>query len=138
MDWNKIQTEKKWKPIDITAHGGKYTEPIATIDKRMQSLYLSAPACEIALAMGLEHKFVDVLQAGGQFAVTLGSQIPINLYRAGTTKGHASAHGSIGYKAVCEKMYAATKCKTFRVSREDKYLVFTPAYDLSRPEVSHE
>ena len=40
----------------------------------------------------------------------------------------------ISGQELCSRIWTATKCKRFRVSVQDEFLVLTPAYDLEREE----
>lgn len=133
MDFNKINFEKNWKKLDITADRVvRSGEPLCTITKQ-HCLSFNKWAALLAHDLGFEHKYVDMYQAGAEFAFAVGSSLVFHLYMDGGAKGK-SPYGNIGAKKVGDKIWAATKCRVFRVRREDKYLVLTPAYDLEPEE----
>lgn len=127
MDFNKVNFEKKWKKLDCGSvrFRGDY-EPVARITKT-KCLSFNMEASNMAKDLKFDEHYVDLYQAGNEFALSTGGSFRVNF---ATKNKNASAR--VSSQAPIEKIFAATKCKAFRVRQEGRFLVLTPAYDLER------
>ena len=130
MRFEKVDMQKKWRKLDVQmrCQTRVATQPLAKICKGRPCLSLNSTASKLAEECGLENKMIDLYQAGDEFAVTVGDSFTISFYRHKTYAKHK--YCQIMTKDVVQRIWHATKCKVFRVSRDGYYLILTPAYDL--------
>ncbi len=130
MDFRKVDVSKKWRKLDVhMRQQSKFaSKPLARICKGRPCLSFNSTASKLAEECGLENKMIDLYQAGNEFAVTAGDSVTINFYQhKGRDKGK---YCNITAQDAVRRMWLATKCRVFRVSRDGYYLILTPAYDL--------
>lgn len=129
MEFNKVNFEKKWKKIEVAAQRTRNADPIANITNG-GVLSFNVAASAIISDMGVTG-YVDLFQAGGEFAFKRGASFRLTSGdKFNKTNGTNTPYSRVSTQAVVDKIYAATKCRTFRVQRQGEYLVIIPAYDL--------
>lgn len=104
--------------VTLCRCNGKYTK-----------LYLNGPATQLAKELGFEHATLDAYRSGAEWAFAKGETFIFTL-----VKGKAYDVANISGQELCDRIWLGTKCKRFRASKQDEYLVLTPAYDLEKEE----
>ena len=132
MRFEKIDMQKKWRRLDVVVRQRPKCmhEPIAKISKskNISTITFNGEAAKLALECGFEGKQLDLYQCGSEFAVTIGESFVMGFYQQEKDR---RKYCNICSVDVARRMFNATKCNAFRVSRDGYYLVFTPAYDLN-------
>lgn len=129
MEFNRIPM-KKWKKLDVPKQGRIYSaEPLATVTKGLAGVSFNQAATNIIISHGLLTKYCDLYQSGNEFALADGNDFTVCIYPRGSG-AKKTAYARITNAAITKKIYAATKCRVFRVSVQDSFVVLTPAYDL--------
>ena len=129
MPWNKVNPDRSWTKVEIEYASKRRTRlPLATLCKckdRFTKIYLNDAAYSLAKELGLEHETMDAYRSGAEWAFAKGERFIFT-----RNEGKTVCSGYIAGERLCDRIWTATKCKRFRVSRQDEYLVLTPAYDL--------
>lgn len=137
MPWNKVDTTRTWKRVEISMGKKNRSDgPLVTLCRcngKYTKLYLNGPATQLAKELGFEHAALDAYRSGAEWAFAKGETFIFTL-----VKGKAHDAANIAGRELCERIWLGTKCKRFRVSKQDEYLVLTPAYDLEKEEKTHD
>lgn len=133
MEFNRVPV-KQWSKLTVgDIRRGQNATPLATLGKNLHAIYFNMNAAKMMLDAKFTPHLVDMYKSGNEFAFADGTEISIIIEPSGyRTKPIPTA--AINSVAVVKKLYAATKCKIFRVRMEGAYLVLTPAYDLDKRE----
>lgn len=134
MAWNKVDTGKSWTKVEIEYAKRVYSkEPLATLCRckdRFSKIYLNDAAYSLAKELGFEYETLDAYRSGAEWAFAKGDRFILS-----QNKGKSVLTGYINGDTLCDRIWTATKCKRFRVSKQGEYLVLTPAYDLEKEEI---
>lgn len=131
MPWNKVDTTRAWKKVDVSVNSKNVVkEPFATLcvcNGKLTKIYMNCSATSLAKQLGFEHALLDAYRSGAEWAFAKGETF---IFSPVSNKQKDSAY--ISGQELCSRIWTATKCKRFRVSVQDEFLVLTPAYDLEK------
>lgn len=134
MPWNKVDADRSWTKVEIEyTSKHRSTSPFATLCKckdRFTKIYLNDAAYNLAKELGFEYATMDVYRSGAEWAFAKGERFILT-----RNEGKTVCTGYISGELLCNRIWTATKCTKFRVSKQGEYLVLTPAYDLEKGEI---
>lgn len=133
MPWNEVDTTRAWKKVNVGINSkNKAKEPFATLcacKGRLTKIYMNGSATSLAKELGFEHALLDAYRSGAEWAFAKGETFILS-----PVSGKQKDAAYIAGVELCSRIWTATKCKRFRVSKQDCFLVLTPAYDLEKEE----